>query len=109
MKKVIWIYSINADGKIVVGRVLNMNELAGKKFQERLSTALSPEIAVDFVSYDVNHKDLPPADLYVYNEKDVMYLDQSVKDRGLSVAYQDIYTNNIRKIQAAIVEYFEKI
>lgn len=109
MKKVTWIYSINTDGKIVVGHVFNMNELVGKKFQAALTTALSPEIIIDFVSYDLNQKGLPPADLYVFNEKDDMYLDQSIKDHGLSIAYQDIYTNNLDKIQREIVDYFEQI
>ncbi len=109
MKKVVWIYSINADGKVVVGRFLNMNQLSGRHFQAALKMALSPDIEVDFVSYDVNQTDLPSADLYVFHENDQIYLDQAIKNQGLSIAFKDIYTSDIEEIKAKIVRSFEKV
>ncbi|MGX7125242.1 hypothetical protein [Enterococcus viikkiensis] len=104
MKKAVWIYSINLnDGGSPFGSFVSLRGLGAKKFQKELISALQPEIALEFISYDsVQH---PPvsADIVIFNELDARYLPEALKKTGLTIPSQDIVLENIDKIKQAIL------
>ncbi|MDT2827080.1 hypothetical protein P7H59_01290 [Enterococcus viikkiensis] len=104
MKKAVWIYSINLnDGGSPFGSFVSLRGLGAKKFRKELISALQPEIALQFISYDsVQH---PPVsvDIVIFNELDARYLPEALKKTGLTIPSQDIVLENIDKIKQAIL------
>ncbi|WP_206856696.1 hypothetical protein [Candidatus Enterococcus mangumiae] len=106
MKKVKWIFSINADGvfpfgyagiktgQFVLGHV--------RAFQQELTSLLGPEIELEFISYNTRNSEAPSADLIVYTDVDEKYLDEETKKKGLSIPYKLYYLNEIEKIKESI-------
>lgn len=103
MQKVVWIYSINVnEGGAPFGYASNTVGRDAKKNQEKLKSALLPEIALDFISYDTDREEMPSADLIVFNDIDARYICDEIKEKGLSIPYQDIYVGNLAKAEDAI-------
>ncbi|MGO2891335.1 hypothetical protein [Enterococcus devriesei] len=104
MKKAVWIYSINLnDGGSPFGSFASLNGFGAKKFQTELISALQPEIALQFISYDSAQHPPVTADIVIFNELDARYLPEALKETGLMIASQDIVTGNIDKIKQAIL------
>lgn len=106
MKKVVWIYSINASGVApigYVGPVVDSYILPRfKEFQENLKTELLPEVELSFISYDMEDPEVPPADLVIYNDNDGKYLDEATKKTAFGIPYQDFLSMDIEKIKPII-------
>lgn len=104
MKKVIWIYSINVrDGVAPNGYGAILPVIFAKKFQEKLKSALLPEVALQFISYDMTNGDLPVADLIVFHDKDTKFISNEIVQSGLSILSGDLYRGEVDKIKAAIL------
>jgi CRISPR/Cas system CMR subunit Cmr4 (Cas7 group RAMP superfamily) len=106
MKKVKWIFSINADGVYPLGYTSIFNGLwvPGQisKFQKELKASLPPEIELEFLSYNTNQPETLRADLVLYNELDKKYLDEKTIKQALNIPYNLIYAPNIEAIKAFI-------
>ena len=104
MKKAIWIYSVNVYEN---GAPFGYTSAAGgrkeKEFQQQLKEALLPEITLEFISYDAASDEVPAADLLLYNQLDGKYLPEEIKQRGLAIPSQDVYTGNLEHVKDAIL------
>lgn len=106
MKKVKWIFSINADGVPLFGYAgIKTGQFIlghGKKFQKEMRSVLGPEIELDFISYNTRNPETLTADLFVYTDVDEKYLDEETMKKGLSIPYKLYYLNEIEKIKESI-------
>lgn len=113
MKKVIWIFSVNADGVPPLGY---MGTKAGQylfgngiKFQKELKAELMPEFDLEFISYDLRDPKVPTADLIIYTDVDEKYLDEETKKKGFSIPYNLYFMNDTEKIREYVVTNVKKI
>lgn len=114
MKKVVMIYSINVNDGVAPSGYANVvapysfgaaTIYPNKKFQEKLQAELSPEVEIQFISYDMNSNEIPAADLIVYHDVDAKYLSDEIKKIGLGVSFQDVTTRNFTKIKEDITHF----
>ncbi len=83
MKSVVWIYTVNTDGVVIRSSGSGMMWISSKKFQDKLKKELLPEWNLSIISYDIAKNDIPDADIIMYNEMDMAYLDEKIKNTGL--------------------------
>ncbi|WP_271495405.1 hypothetical protein [Enterococcus sp. 5H] len=108
MKKVIWIYSVNARGGSIRTSGSGMLWKRSKKFQDKVKLELLPEWDVTFISYDITENTLPSADVIMYSQMDSIYINEAIKKVGLVVPYKDILTENIENLKRALENFIEK-
>ncbi|MGM0215300.1 hypothetical protein [Enterococcus sp. AZ109] len=106
MKKAVWIYSINAYGNASAFVGGSGFGPGAKKFQEKLTADLLPEIDLQFISYDITSNEVPEADLIIYTHLSEKYLNDGIKEKGLSLPFQDVFMGNLEDIKEAITHYF---
>ncbi|WP_207942345.1 hypothetical protein DOK78_001030 [Enterococcus sp. DIV2402] len=104
MKKVLWIYSINVqDGGPPFGYGHNTSGKGVKRFKEKLKEELPSDIDLQFISYDTTSNVLPSADLIIFNDLDSRYIPEKIKEKGLCIPYQNIYTGNVEDVTHLIL------
>jgi hypothetical protein len=99
MKSVVWIYTVNTDGVVIRSSGSSMMWIGSKKFQDKPKKELLPEWNLSIISYDIANNDIPDADIIMYNEMDMAYLDEKKKNTGLPVSYIDLQTKNADSIK----------
>jgi hypothetical protein len=104
MKSVVWIYTVNTDGVVIRSSGSSMMWIGKKKFQDKLKKELLPEWNLSIISYDIANNDIPDADIIMYNEMDMAYLDEKIKNTGLPVSYIDLQKKNADSIKKKLVK-----
>ncbi|HCQ8731850.1 TPA: hypothetical protein OMH10_002654 [Enterococcus faecalis] len=99
MKSVVWIYTINTNGTVIRSSGYAMVWISSKRFQDKLKKELQPEWELTIISYDITQNDIPNADIIMYNEVDASYLDEKIKNIGLSLSYIDLQTRKTDSIK----------
>lgn len=107
MKSVVWIYTVNTDGVVIRSSGSGMMWISSKKFQDKLKKELLPEWNLSIISYDIAKNDIPDADIIMYNEMDMAYLDEKIKNTGLPVSYIDLQTKNTDSIKKKLEKFAE--
>ena len=107
MKSVVWIYTVNTDGVVIRSSGSDMMWISSKKFQDKLKKELLPEWNLSIISYDIAKNDIPDADIIMYNEMDMAYLDEKIKNTGLPVSYIDLQTKNADSIKKKLEKFAE--
>ena len=99
MKSVVWIYTINTNRTVIISSGYAMVWISSKRFQDKLKKELQPEWDLTIISYDIAQDDIPNADIIMYNEVDASYLDEKIKNIGLSLSYIDLQTRKTDSIK----------
>lgn len=99
MKSVVWIYTINTNGTVIISSGYAMVWISSKRFQDKLKKELQPEWDLTIISYDIAQDDIPNADIIMYNEVDTSYLDEKIKNIGLPLSYIDLQTRKADSIK----------
>ena len=102
-----WIYTVNTDGVVIRSSGSGMMWISSKKFQDKLKKELLPEWNLSIISYDIAKNDIPDADIIMYNEMDMAYLDEKIKNTGLPVSYIDLQTKNADSIKKKLEKFAE--
>lgn len=99
MKSVVWIYTINTNGTVIISSGYAMVWISSKRFQDKLKKELQPEWDLTIISYDIAQDDIPNADIIMYNEVNASYLDEKIKNIGLPLSYIDLQTRKADSIK----------
>lgn len=105
MTNVVWIYTVNTNGVLIRNSSSGMIWNSSKKFQDKLKKGLLPEWNLSIISYDIAKNAIPDADIIMYNEMDIAYLDEKIKNTGLPISYIDLQTKNADSIKKKLENF----
>lgn len=94
MKRLVWIYSVNSGGAILINSGSGMIWNRSRKVQDRLREMLSDEWAVSIISFDITKDAIPDADVIVYSQMDIAYLPEEIKRQGIEIPFTVLQTGD---------------